>query len=146
MDAATKNRQNHNTLVKMIQKAFGEVGEIQPEQIKEMEGGFCNIVYLITLMDGREYVLKIAPADEVSMMSYEYGLLETEVAVLELVKERTTIKAPVVVFYDNSREICKAPYFFMTKIEGESLEQIKDLLSEEEKGMIHRTLGTIPDK
>lgn len=140
MEAITKNKQSEETLALMIHKAFSNKMGIG-YTIREMEGGFCNVVYLIEFKDGEEYVLKIAPSDEIEMMTYEEGLLETEVSVLRLMEEKTTIPAPRVVYADDTCTICNAPYFLMTKVEGDSYVDVRKDFTEEEHLQIKRQLG-----
>ncbi|HEX3022189.1 MAG TPA: phosphotransferase, partial [Lachnospiraceae bacterium] len=140
MEAITKNKQSEETLALMIHRAFPSRAGLG-YSINEMDGGFCNVVYLIKFKNGEEYVLKIAPSDEIEMMTYEEGLLQTEVSVLKLIEEKTTIPAPRVIYADETRTICNASYFFMTKVEGESYVDVRKNFTEAEHLQIKKQLG-----
>lgn len=140
MSAVTKNRQSFETIQKMVEKAFGEV-IVAEDKVKELEGGYCNIVYEIILDQERQYILKIAPASNVLMMRYEKDLLKTEVTILKLMEDMTDIPVPKVLYCDDSCKVCNSPYFFMTKVEGECYQEIKDRLTSEENLRIRMELG-----
>lgn len=123
MESATKNKQTNEDIIKMVQKAFGEDLNLQDIMILELTEGFFNVAYEIKLPD-QEVILKIAPETDANIMSYEKNIMQAEVEGLRLVKEKTVVPVPEVYFYDDSRSICNASYFFMEKIEGESLSQL----------------------
>lgn len=137
--AVTKNKKNEAVLHEVLQKAFGKECSIGDEII-EMDGGFCNAVYQAEV-DGSGYIIKIAPPPNVLMMGYEKNMMETEVEMLHLVREQTTVPVPNVVFYDDSCAICDSPYFIMTKVEGETLLAAKEQLSKEEYEHIQQVVG-----
>lgn len=122
MQSITKNRQQAPALRAMVARAFG------PDQVPDGEGwaqelghGWFNVVYEIRLRDGRRVAVKIAPPAGVEVMTYERGMLGTEVAALELIGKRTAVPVPAVLAYDASRELCDAEYFFMDYIDAPNL-------------------------
>jgi len=140
MNAITKNRQTNEILYLMAEKAFGK-GKINYEkEIVELDGGYCNVVYLVPLIEG-EVIVKIAPSDEIEMMSYEERMLETEVAVMDLIEKYTKIPSPRVLFFDNSKTVCNSSYFFMIKSEGKSYDHFKKEFSDEQNDAIKQELG-----
>lgn len=141
MECATKNRQSEEKLRLMVKRAFGE--NILIKEYKELEEGLCNIAYLITLSDGRETVLKIAPDNSENLMSNEFQLMKTEVIAMDLVRKQGCVNVAQVYYYDESKDICNSEYFFMEKLEGVSLNVIKDKLNEEEIKDIESQLGKI---
>lgn len=141
MESITKNKQNYAALAAIVRAVFGEKGVISGEDIKEMEGGYCNAVYLLRVPNTGEYVLKIAPPCNIEMMSYEKDMLLTEASVLRKIETDTGIPAPRVVYYDDSLSICSSSYFIMTKIDGEPYNEISERLSEEENAKIRYELG-----
>lgn len=141
MNAITKNRQTNEILYLMAEKAFGK-GKINYEkEIIELDGGYCNVVYLVPLIE-EEVILKIAPSDEIEMMSYEEKILETEVAVMGLIERYTKVPSPRVLFFDDSKTVCNSSYFFMTKSEGISYDHLKKELSNEQNDIILQELGS----
>jgi len=122
VESITKNRQQAPALRAMVARAFGQ------DQVPEGEGwaeelghGWFNVVYAIRLRDGGRVALKIAPPAGVEVMTYERGMLGTEVAALELIGKRTAVPVPAVLSYDPSRELCDAEYFFMEYVDAPNL-------------------------
>ncbi|WTW98870.1 phosphotransferase [Streptomycetaceae bacterium NBC_01309] len=122
-ESITKNRQSDDALRAMVARAFG------PDQVPQGDGGWAeelghgwfNVAYKVRLRDGRHVALKIAPPAGVEVMTYEADMMRTEVHALRLIGEQTDIPVPAVHFFDESRELCDAPYFFMEFADGENL-------------------------
>jgi aminoglycoside phosphotransferase (APT) family kinase protein len=138
VEAKIKNSQSSETLKNMVRRAFNGA---QAANIEELTEGTFNAAYLVVLPDGREAVLKIAPAAGVPVATCEKGILRTEVDCLRLVAEQTDVPVPEVLFYDDSHTVCDSDYFFMSKLGGKSLNLIAKELSEMERDEIDRTLG-----
>lgn len=140
MNAITKNRQCKEVLYQVTEKAFGKDKICFDREIVELDGGFCNVVYLVPLID-EDVILKIAPSDLVEMMSYEERILETEVAVMGLMEKYTKIPTPRVLFFDDSKTICNSSYFFMSKSPGVTYNNLKKDLSDDQNESILQELG-----
>lgn len=129
MESLTKNRQSKEVLEQMIKAAVGESVHIGVNKtnilVNELTEGFYNIAYEI-IMPETSFILKIAPARDATIMTYEKNIMEAEVKSLRLIKSQTKVPVPKVIFYDNQHTICDVDYFFMEKLEGESLKQLKD--------------------
>ena len=134
----TKNRKDVAELNTMIQRAFPDLQSIDVVELKE---GFFNVAYRITLSNNQQVILKIAPPKEALIMSYEKNIMYSEVEALRLIKNKTSVPVPEVLFYDNSKEICDSDYFFMKVIEGQSMNEIQEALSEEAKKTIQYQMG-----
>ena len=117
ISAATKNKQSSQVLIAIAEKAFNV--HLTSENFTELNGGYCNVIYKISLP--QPAILKIAPSPNIELMSYEKNLLQTEVSVLRLVEKQTSIRCPHVLFYDDSCSLCNAPYFIMSIIAGDTL-------------------------
>lgn len=141
MASMTKNHQTEEVLRRMVSHAFS--GE-EAVRIKELTEGFYNVAYLAELSGGREVILKIAPPGNASVMTYEKNLMEAEVGSLRLVREKTQVPVPEVLYYsaeDVSDKLIESPYFFMTKIEGDNYNSLRESLTQEERDQINRELG-----
>ncbi len=138
MNAATKNRQSFSMIREMVHNAFGEW--VSESDVYEPEGGFCNAVYIIKLSD-KETVLKIVPCDTSRLMSCEKDMMITEVEVLKLIKEKTSLPIPQVYYADFSCQMCSSPYFFMEKVRGKPVTELQEQMTEEEKVSLRRKLG-----
>ena len=134
----TKNRQPAETLRAMVARAFGPA-QVVDDGFEELGLGWFNVAYRVRLASGTSVVLKIAPPAGVDVLTYERGMLRTEVAALRLVAERTAVPVPRVLAVDESRDLCDADYFFMEFIEGETL----STLDAEVRPALQSELGTL---
>ena len=67
----------------MVLRAFGGMGLAAGEDaVTELKEGWFNVAYNVKLADGREVVLKIAPPQDVEVMSYEKNIMYTEVTAM----------------------------------------------------------------
>ena len=143
MNSLTKNHQKEENIIKMVENAFEHLEAIKVTELKE---GFFNVAYLIKLSDEREVILKIAPPQNAIIMSYEKNLMWAEVKSMRLIKEKTTVPIPDILFYSaehntNTYNLCDSDYFFMTKLEGLNYNSIKTSLTEQERYQIGHELG-----
>jgi aminoglycoside phosphotransferase (APT) family kinase protein len=141
-ESITKNRQPAEVLRAMAARAFGD--DRVPEGVDwyaELGHGWFNVAYLMRLRGGEPVVLKIAPPAGVEVMTYERDMMRTEVAALTMIRERTTVPVPTVLYYDQSRELCDADYFFMEFIDADNLGIIKDGLAPEDYNAYEELLG-----
>jgi aminoglycoside phosphotransferase (APT) family kinase protein len=131
-ESITKNRQPTAVLRAMVARAFGDArAPVGDDWAEELGHGWFNVAYRIRLADGETVVLKIAPPAGVAVLTYERDMMRTEVAALELIRERTSVPVPAVLFHDVSRELCDADYFFMEFVDGDNLGIVKDRLEPE---------------
>jgi aminoglycoside phosphotransferase (APT) family kinase protein len=143
MESLTKNKQSREDIIKMVQKAFGNT--LSPEDIKtkELTEGYYNVAYEVSLPQ-KAVILKIAPPTAANIMSYEKNIMKAEVDGLQLVKKHTTLPVPEVLYYDGSRSLCNAAYFFMEKLEGESYFKLRsNHMEQEEQAKILRETGCL---
>ncbi|GLY29160.1 aminoglycoside phosphotransferase family protein [Kineosporia sp. NBRC 101731] len=121
MESITKNRQSPATLRAMTARAYG-AGMVPAgdDWVEELGHGWFNVVYRIRLVDGRSVVLKIAPPPHIEVMSYERAAMATELAALQLIRDKTEVPVPAVDFADRSHELCDADYFFMSYVDADN--------------------------
>src|SRR6266540_1789368 len=145
MESITKNRQPVETLRAMVARAYGpdQVPDTGADWVSELGNGWFNVAYRIRLLSGAQAVLKIAPPPDVEVMTYERGAMATELAALRLIQENTKIPVPAVDFADHSHELCDADYFFMSYIDADNLNVIRDTLTPAEIGGYDQALGAI---
>lgn len=148
MESLTKNRQKEDTIRKMVEKFFAP---LELKNYTELTEGYFNIAYEVELSDGKRTVLKIAPAKEVRVMTYEQNIMYSEVRAMRAVKENCSAPVAEIYGYDDSCTTCKSPYFFMEKLSGESLNSIKGTLTSGqiekiyiETGRMIRSVNQIP--
>jgi aminoglycoside phosphotransferase (APT) family kinase protein len=144
MESKTKNKKTRAQIEAMAQRAFGGLGlAAGDEAVRELKEGWFNAAYNVTLADGREVILKIAPPQGAEVMQYERNIMATEVACMRLVQQHPAIPVPAIYCYDNARDLCDSDYFFMQKIEGDNLEHVKASLPTEVQASVDRQIGGI---
>lgn len=140
MESLTKNKQNKETILKMVAKYFTP---LRMESFHELTEGYFNMAYEIHLSNEEQVILKIAPSKEMCVMTYEKNIMFSEVEAMKLAIRHGGIPVPKMIGYDDSCTICDSPYFFMEKLEGKSLNAVKDSLSREQINRIHVETGEI---
>ena len=140
MESLTKNRQNEDTIRKMVKKFFSP---LELKDYRELTEGYFNIAYEVELSNGKKTVLKIAPSKEIRVMTYEQNIMYSEVQAMRIVRENCNVPVAEIYGYDDSCTICKSPYFFMEKLSGESLNSIKETLAAEQIDSIYSETGTM---
>lgn len=123
------------------QVAVQRLGRDDLIDFQEMIDGYFNAAYRLTFAAGLNCVLKVAPLPGVRVLRYEQNILQTEVTALRLVKERTTVPVPAVLYADDSREILPTPYFVMEFIPGEALHKLRPTLPAEAQAQIDQQIG-----
>lgn len=140
MKSLTKNHQSEQVIAQMVEHCFPQRGI---ERYRELTEGYFNVAYEVTLSDGRSVILKVAPALGTRVMTYERNIMRAEVEAMRMAKNAGNIPVPEVLEFDASGTICPSPYFFMEKLEGQSLNTMKDSLLPEQTAAIHREVGKI---
>ena len=142
MESITKFRQSPQTLRRMIERAYGP--ELVPEGddfATELGHGWFNVAYLLQLADGRQVVMKIAPPQDVEVMTYEQDMLAGEVAAIRLLEERTSVPVPHVDHYDPTHGVIAAPWFVMTFVPGDNFGEVSDDWPAERQQAVWRQIG-----
>ena len=140
MESLTKNRQSREIVQKIAEKFFPDDRMAEYEELTE---GYFNVAYEITLLSGRSVILKVAPPDEVPVMSYEKNIMFAETESMKMAAANPDIPVPLVYGYDDSRSICPSPYFLMEKLRGNSLYSIRENLPEENINAIKKETGEV---
>lgn len=140
MESLTKNRQNKDTITRMVEKFFGS---LEVRSYKELTEGYFNVAYEVELNDGSKTILKIAPSKDVRIMTYENNIMSSEVQAMRMAGQDGHISVPQIYGYDDSCTVCESPYFFMEKLKGKSLNTIKKSLSQQQIENIYSETGKI---
>lgn len=136
MKSKTKNIVADET----IRKCFVKAGFKNINNITALGAGMYNSVYSVSA-DGKEYAIKIAPPDDVEVMSYERGMMAAEVFWYKQMRDKTCIQVPNVLFYDDSKEIITSEYFIMEKIDGTQIDKMQ--LSNKEKADLNAEMAKL---
>lgn len=118
---------NTTEAAKLFQPLKGDCGKIQVENLSLLEGGFSNSNYRVELKDeifGRRlFVLRLL----------EHGTL-SDLHKEEKLNQMLRATVPMPEFYlatDDNDVFSSVPYIIMEYVQGESLEQLKDLGKDE---------------
>ncbi|MGY5884238.1 phosphotransferase family protein [Modestobacter lacusdianchii] len=79
----------------VVRAALGP--DVAMRRVRELTEGTFNSAYALSLADGRELVLKVAPPPGTPLLTYERHLLATEAACLQLFTEQTSAPVPELV-------------------------------------------------
>ena len=134
----TKNRNEERTIHNMFHQAFPEQKIISMEELAE---GFFNVAYGITLADGTEVIVKIAPSGDRDIMTHEINIMFSEVEVMRRIAKESDVPVADILFYDNSHSICNSDYFIMKKLEGRSFSSCMESMIEEEQNKVFYRMG-----
>lgn len=113
-----------------IEKLFNSAGIDGIEEISPLGAGEYNAVFNVKVC-GKEYALKIAPTDDVPVLTYEKNMMASEVFWYKQMREHTSIDVPEVYYVDFEKKLIPACYFIMEKLPGQQLDKME--FSKEEK-------------
>lgn len=138
-EAASKNRQSDEQIRELAKRAFPER---TVSGIAELNAGMCNALYKISLDNGEKVVLKISSPGMANKCANERWLMESESEAMRQIAGRAPrVKAPKLLYYDDSLTVCTGKYFFMEYVEGDLMaERMKQLPREKVDGL-HREVG-----
>jgi len=128
----------------LARAAFGastRVAACQPA-----EQGLYNAAYLLDLAGAGppRAFLKVAPPDDVPVLTYEKDLLRTEIAVLKaLAAAKIAAPVPAVLADDLSRRIVDRDLVFMQALEGRSLSALRPTLGAADLVGLRHQIGAI---
>jgi aminoglycoside phosphotransferase (APT) family kinase protein len=133
MESITKRTLTPYQIQEIFRTAFGDAGDVA--DLREFTNGWFAAVHGVTLTDGRELVLKVAPDPGLKLLRYEVDLSNVE---LEFHSRARVAGVPVPeVHYaepDNG-------YLVMQWLPGRTLDTIKDTLTPEQDSDVRRQLG-----
>lgn len=114
---------------KKIMTLFTQGGIKDISNISPLGNGEFNSVYAGDA-DGNSYALKIAPAEDAAILTYEKNMMEQEVFYYSQM-QKAGIRVPEIYYSDFSCQIIDTPYFIMERLEGTQLDQT--VLSDEQR-------------
>lgn len=112
-----------------IARLFDSAGIPGAYGIQPLGEGEYNAVFSVCAGE-RNYVLKIAPNESVPVLTYERGIMASEVFWYGVMREQTSIRVPEVYLADDSKSVIPASYFIMELLPGTPLNHA-DLTPEE---------------
>jgi aminoglycoside phosphotransferase (APT) family kinase protein len=144
MESITKNRQPLETLRAMVARAYGPDQVPDGEDgawVAELGHGWFNVAYRLTLRDGSDVVMKIAPPPDVEVMTYERGAMRIELASLAMIAEQTQVPVPHVDHADLTRELVDADWFVMPYVDAENFGIVRNDLEPTRREALDEALG-----
>ena len=114
---------------KTITRLFENAGITGITSIAPLGAGEYNAVYAVKA--DKEYVLKVAPAADTPILTYEKEMMKSEVYWYSLLRTQTDIRVPEVYFADDSKTLIPTAYFIMEKLAGTQMDQFQ--MTAEEK-------------
>ena len=134
VESISKTPVDRETAAAIVGDAFGP--EVTLARFTECTEGWFNAVHRLDLSDGRSVILKVAPSPHVRVLTYEHDLITTEVTMLRLVRERTTVPVPEVLWWDGSGRHVPSPLFLMEACPGRLLSEVRADLSEADQARV----------
>ncbi|MDR2091052.1 MAG: aminoglycoside phosphotransferase family protein [Clostridiales bacterium] len=122
-----------------VAELFKNAGIRNAENITPLTAGEYNSVFSAAA-DGLEYVIKIAPQNNVPVLTYEKDLMRQETRFLTVMKE-AEMRVPEIYFSDFSRKNFPTDYFIMEKLKGKNLAEASPSLSADDKQKIAKKLA-----
>lgn len=130
MISKTKNSLTKQQIINLVKVNFGDKCEVGA--ITELKGGMFNSAYLIERPTENDHiVLKVSLKPGAKTLTYERDPMPTEVAVFEMVKEKTNIPTPRILAFDFSKKHIPSNYFFMTALDGIAMHKVQKKMSKE---------------
>lgn len=106
-----------------VTRLFENAGITGITSIAPLGAGEYNAVYAVKA--DKEYVLKVAPAADTPILTYEKEMMKSEVYWYSLLRTHTDIRVPAVYFADDSKTLIPTAYFIMEKLEGTQMDQFR---------------------
>lgn len=138
VESISKTPVDRETAAAIVADAFGP--NVGLAGFTECTEGWFNAVHRLDLTDGRSVVLKVAPPPGIRVLTYEHDLITTEVAMLRLVRERTTVPVPEVLWWDDSGRYLPSPLFLMEACPGRLLSELRADLSDADAARVDAQL------
>ncbi|MDE6110624.1 MAG: aminoglycoside phosphotransferase family protein, partial [Eubacterium sp.] len=131
-----KNKMKQNLSDSDIQKIFSSNNLGNVLDSKQLSGGEFNTVYKV-VTDNGEYVIKIAPSKDVSVLTYEQNIAASEQFALNKLCNNSYAKVPKVIAFSASTN--KYSYLIIEFVEGKML--LGQKLSKDEYNNVMFNLG-----
>lgn len=132
MISKTKNKIDSNDIKKIFKYYFASEDVVNIDELKD---GCFNMSYLVVLESGLQYVLKIAPPDNVELLTYEKDLMLTEINFHSLVEHHLRVPVPEIVKFDFTKDVIPYNYFIMNKLQGKPLNRCEPISGDQRKAI-----------
>lgn len=110
-------------------------------RVEELTDGMFNTASAITLADGTEAVLKVAPPAGVPLLTYERDLMRAEIDFYQRVAG--VVAVPAVLGTDLSRTRVPRDLFLMERLHGRPLRAVRRTLPTADRAAVQHELGAL---
>lgn len=141
MESLTKNKKTNHEITNIFYHCLGTETDIAI--ITELTAGSFNAVYKITLSNGKQYVLKIAPHAAAPILRNEKNIMQSEAQALHLVKQHTSVPVPRVLFNSEHLPCCDSPILIMEWMPGKAYQYTINSYLDETKKNVLLQLGSM---
>jgi aminoglycoside phosphotransferase (APT) family kinase protein len=138
-ESLTKHPLAEAELKTLVRAAFGP--DIAVAQSSELTEGSYNTAIAVTLDDGRDLVLKVAPAPHLRLLTHEVDLMRTEVDVYHH-GAAAGVAVPTTVYADFSRTVIGTDYAFLSRVDGVSFDTVRDSMTAEALASVRGQVAT----
>ncbi|HZP50216.1 aminoglycoside phosphotransferase family protein [Actinocrinis sp.] len=139
-ESLSKRSVDGPTLAALISAAFGpETGIAAAKEINE---GFFNAAFRVTLTDGREVVLKASPEPRIPLLTYERDIMRGEAEFFRAAADGGVL-VPEVLCANFEREVIDGDFIVMSAVDGVTWYSVEQRLDEGAKAELKRQLGGI---
>ncbi|GAA2397852.1 phosphotransferase [Catellatospora methionotrophica] len=135
MRSITKPVLSDADITRLIRQGLGDNAVVTGHE--EFTDGFFNAAHAVLLDDGREVVLKVAPEQGLTMLTYEVDLMHTEI---EFFERAAAAGVPLPTMWHADAD---GGIIIMSRLRGVSFEQAKQTMAAEHVLAIRRELGRI---
>lgn len=104
-------------------------------------GKFSTTFFIETASDMDDYVIRIAPPDDLLQLFYEYQMMRQEPVLHRLIQKKTDIPVPPILAYDFSRSEIDRDYLIMKRMPGAPLSEIQYRFNQGQVNQVLRDLG-----
>ena len=125
-----QSKTKYDISLPQVRDIFAAAGLGEVTRADSLSDGWYNNVLAVTA-GGARYVLKVAPLPEVPVLTYERDIMRQELRFYALLRERTSIRAPRILWEDLTKQIIPCDWFIMEFLPGQRLDKAK--LSKQEK-------------
>jgi aminoglycoside phosphotransferase (APT) family kinase protein len=115
------------------------IARAQVADVEALDGGTFNDVFRVTLADGQRLILKVPPAPDVQVLSYEREILRTEALFYELAAPHRQV--PAVIYAGFGRR--DGDFLLMTELPGEPWPAVADQIDDRQRRRLRGELGRI---
>ncbi len=137
-ESLTKRSVDEPTLAAMVRAAFG--GGVGLAAARELNEGFFNAAFRLTLTDGRDVVVKASPTPDVRLLTYERDIMRGEA---EFFREAARSAAPLprVLHTGFDRTLIDGDFLIMSAVEGATWHSVEQRLDPRATRAVKRRLG-----